>query len=205
MIWFGLRLIEQLPLLGNELMTLSSPHPDTFILLDVIAKAIGILFAAILISLIVLRGPARSGTAGFLPKIVAFLGAFFGIILLSQPAQPISVPLQVLSVILIIAGMAFAVYALIWLGRSFSVMPETRSLVMGGPYALVRHPVYLGEEIAMIGLCLQYYSLVALVILILQIGFQLYRMHFEEQVMRNAFPDYADYQKRVKRLLPGLY
>jgi protein-S-isoprenylcysteine O-methyltransferase Ste14 len=42
-------------------------------------------------------------------------------------------------------------------------------------------------------------------ILILQIGFQLYRMQFEEQVMTDTFPEYADYARRVKRLLPGLY
>lgn len=39
----------------------------------------------------------------------------------------------------------FTVVSLLWLGRSFSVLPARRGLVTGGPYRLIRHPVYLGE------------------------------------------------------------
>jgi protein-S-isoprenylcysteine O-methyltransferase Ste14 len=102
-------------------------------------------------------------------------------------------------------GMSFAVYALLWLGRSISVMSEARRLVTGGPYGLVRHPLYLGEETALVGIALQFVSPAAIAVLAMQIGFQLYRMHFEEQVMRAAFPEYDDYAQRVKRIIPGIY
>jgi protein-S-isoprenylcysteine O-methyltransferase Ste14 len=84
-------------------------------------------------------------------------------------------------------------------------MSEARKLVTGGPYAIVRHPLYLGEETALIGIALQFLSPAALAVLAMQIGFQLYRMRFEEQVMREAFPEYAEYATRVKRLVPGIY
>jgi protein-S-isoprenylcysteine O-methyltransferase Ste14 len=48
------------------------------------------------------------------------------------------------------------------LGRSFSVVPQARGLVRGGPYSFVRHPLYLAEEIALLGILLQFYSLATL-------------------------------------------
>lgn len=203
--WYGLGFAAQAPLLVHELASLARPHPDPVAIVDVFAKLAGLLFAALLIGLVAIRRPASSGAPGFVPKAVAFLGAFLGIAILSLPRQPIGWLLQLVSLLLIVGGMSFAVYALFWLGRSISVMSEARKLVTGGPYALVRHPLYLGEETALIGIALQFLSPMAVAVLAMQIGFQLCRMGFEEQVMREAFPDYADYERRVKRILPGLY
>jgi protein-S-isoprenylcysteine O-methyltransferase Ste14 len=52
----------------------------------------------------------------------------------------------------------FALYVVIELGRSFSVMPEARRLVTNGPYSVIRHPVYLGEAVALAGVTSQYLS-----------------------------------------------
>jgi len=96
-------------------------------------------------------------------------------------------------------------YALSYLGRSVSLIAEARKLVTGGPYSIVRHPLYLGEEIAILGVVLQYFSVWALLILVLQLLCQLYRMSYEEQVLGAAFPDYGDYKTRTFRLVPGIY
>jgi protein-S-isoprenylcysteine O-methyltransferase Ste14 len=45
----------------------------------------------------------------------------------------------------------------------------------------------------------------ALMLLALQFSFQLYRMGFEEEVLEDAFPEYADYKKHTARLIPGIY
>lgn len=204
-VWYGLGFYAQVPLVLHEIATVAAPHPDPLVLLDALAKGAALLFAAALIALVILRRPATSGAPGFVPKAVAFLGAFLGIAILSLPRQPMGWPLQLASTVLILGGMGFAVYALLSLGRSISVMSEARKLVTGGPYAIVRHPLYLGEETALIGIALQFLSPAALAVLAMQIGFQLYRMRFEEQVMREAFPEYAEYATRVKRLVPGIY
>ena len=112
---------------------------------------------------------------------------------------------EVSSTALILGGMTFAIYGLLWLGRSISIMSEARKLVIGGPYAIVRHPLYLGEQLAVIGVALQYMSPVALALLALQFSFQIYRMGFEEQVLSDTFPEYADYKARTARLIPGIY
>ena len=101
--------------------------------------------------------------------------------------------------------MAFASYAIAFLGRSFSLMPEARELVTGGPYSRLRHPLYVGEELAVIGAAVQFISPLALVLLALQICCQLYRMHCEESVLEKTFPAYGAYRARTARLIPGIY
>ena len=76
-----------------------------------------------------------------------------------------------------------------------------------GPYALVRHPMYLAAIFWLAGLALMLEStataLVALPIVVL--GF-LPRMKIEEATLRRNLPRYADYQARVSaRILPGLF
>jgi protein-S-isoprenylcysteine O-methyltransferase Ste14 len=70
---------------------------------------------------------------------------------------------------------------------------------------VIRHPLYLGEAVALAGVTLQFLSPWALALLALQCIFQLERMKNEELVLSRAFPDYQDYAARTARLLPGLY
>ena len=204
-VWYGVGVCVQVPLLLQALAAAMRPHADPLLAIDVLAKSAALMFAAVLVGLVVIRRPASSGAPGITPKVVAFLGAFLGVGILFLPHQKVAWELQLVSAVMIVGGMSFAVYALITLGRSISVLSEARKLVTAGPYGIVRHPLYLGEEIALIGVALQFASLAAFAVLVLQFGFQLYRMRFEEQVMTQAFPEYADYERRVKRLLPGIY
>jgi protein-S-isoprenylcysteine O-methyltransferase Ste14 len=84
-------------------------------------------------------------------------------------------------------------------------MAEARRLVTGGPYALVRHPLYLAEEIAVIGLFLQYASPWSALLVVAHFAFQLQRMRNEEQILRDTFAEYATYARSTQRLIPGVY
>jgi len=113
--------------------------------------------------------------------------------------------LGALSTGLILCGNAFAIAVLFRLGRSFSVMAEARGLVTGGIYRHIRHPLYLAEEIAAVGCAIQFFSLWALLLLCMQLGFQLRRMTNEERVLERRFPEYARYRQTTARLIPGIY
>ena len=77
------------------------------------------------------------------------------------------------------------------LGKSFSIMPEARNLVTGGPYAWARHPLYAMEIITLIGTAIQFQQpwagLLALGVIVLQVA----RTVFEERVLSDAYPEYA--------------
>jgi protein-S-isoprenylcysteine O-methyltransferase Ste14 len=132
-------------------------------------------------------------------------GTFLGVGFLFLPLQELSYALYLGSVLSIIGGTGLAIYAALLLGRSISILPEARRLVTSGPYALVRHPLYLGEIVAVAGVALQYLSAWALLLLALVCAFQLQRMKYEERVLFQVFPKYGDYMAQTSRLVPGVY
>jgi len=105
----------------------------------------------------------------------------------------------------VLLGTCLSSIVLFRLGRSFSLMAEARKLVTTGPYAIVRHPLYLAEEIAVIGTLLQFFSIYTLMIFGVHLWIQIQRMKNEEAVLRDAFPGYVDYQARTFRLIPRVY
>jgi protein-S-isoprenylcysteine O-methyltransferase Ste14 len=114
---------------------------------------------------------------------------------------PISIALQV-------AAAAFMLWARITFGRrSFHAAadPTQGELVTRGPYAIVRNPIYaaaiaftwtgvavhFGLESALLG------AVVAAAMLV--------RIFAEERLLRANYPEYADYSRRVKRLVPFVF
>lgn len=113
------------------------------------------------------------------------------------------------SSVLLLTGDAIAVTGSLWilasvlaLGRCFGVLPEARGLVTRGPYRLVRHPVYLGEIVAMAGLTVAAPAWIHVTVLAIFITAQLTRMRLEEAALTEAFPEYATYAALTPRLVP---
>ena len=98
-----------------------------------------------------------------------------------------------------------SIWAVVWLGRSFSILPQARALVTSGPYRFVRHPLYLTEFVAIFGLAWQFALPWSLLIWATAAAAQFPRMYYEEQVLSATLPDYADYAAKTARLVPGLY
>jgi len=154
--------------------------------------------------LLIRRQPIAK-SKGLLPRFAAVAGTYLGIAVVWLPPQPIGFGLSLLSLMLMLGGLGFAIYALAHLGRSFSLMAEARRLVTDGPYASIRHPLYVGEAASLLGLMLQYISPLALALVAVQICIQLIRIKNEENVLASLFPEYEAYRARTARLVPGLY
>jgi protein-S-isoprenylcysteine O-methyltransferase Ste14 len=106
--------------------------------------------------------------------------------------------------IISIAGYAFAIWALCHLGRSFAILVAVRKVVITGPYAWVRHPIYLGYLIDLFGLQL---ACASLAMLGLGAGFVLLlvlRARLEEQKLAGADEAYREYAARTGFLFPRL-
>ena len=164
-----------------------------------------IAFLLLLAAATILRARPTGKARGLEPRVSAFAGAFLVYVIPLYPRRELSAPAEMVSTLLVLFGSAAAVYTLLRLGRSFSLMAEARGLVTSGPYRLVRHPLYLAEELAIIGIFMQFLSLSTAFVLAVQIVFQLRRMHNEEAVLAESFPEYAAYRQRTARLLPGVY
>jgi protein-S-isoprenylcysteine O-methyltransferase Ste14 len=107
--------------------------------------------------------------------------------------------------VLLIAGLAFAICSVAVLGRCFGILPDVRGLVTRGPYRLVRHPLYLGELTAVLGIVLgSRQPLLAGGTWLVCVGLQLARTSYEERNIRAEFPQYDEYAARTKRLIPGV-
>lgn len=164
-----------------------------------------VLFYALLVYLYIIRSTARSSTRSFTAKIAAVVATFlpFAIPMLSKPSGN---PALMFSASLItIVGIAIALYSLGTLGKSFSIIPQARTLVQEGPYRVVRHPVYLGELISILGIVLARPSTAALVIYFLLAALLIYRAVQEEKVLAGTFPEYESYSLRRARFIPGVF
>jgi protein-S-isoprenylcysteine O-methyltransferase Ste14 len=159
----------------------------------------------VLAASVIIRARPERRADGLEPRVSAMLGTFSILAVVLFPRRELSLTGEMLATLLLLGGNALAVLVLLQLGRSFSIMAEARQLVTAGVYRWVRHPLYLAEELAVIGIVLQFLSLSTALLLAAQIAFQLRRMRNEERVLGETFPEYADYKERTAMLLPGVY
>ncbi|MGH7982884.1 MAG: methyltransferase family protein [Candidatus Udaeobacter sp.] len=113
-------------------------------------------------------------------------------------------------VVLFVAGLLLRWWAIITLGRFFTVdvtIEKDHELVERGPFRTLRHPSYTGVLLAFVGFALSLRNWAALLVVLLPIGTAfIHRMNVEEDALSRALGRrYADYMKRTKRLVPFLY
>ena len=109
---------------------------------------------------------------------------------------------------LIAAG--FYVIYLVFKANSFASSTigviKGQTLVSTGPYAVVRHPMYTGALIYLIGTPLALSSYWGLLVLALMSPILIWRLVDEERVLELRLPGYSDYKRQVRyRLAPGVY
>ena len=113
---------------------------------------------------------------------------------------------QALTIALVALGLSFAVAARVWLGRNWSSMvtvKQDHELIRSGPYALVRHPIYTGLLLALIGSALMLGNWRALIGFALIVGALLRKLRIEERFMAQQFGEaYARYRAQVAMLVP---
>jgi protein-S-isoprenylcysteine O-methyltransferase Ste14 len=162
-------------------------------------------FYTIIFCIMILRPEPVSRTTGVRPALLALAGSYGVWLIPLLPRGPELPTLAITSAAILLVSEGLMVYPLVALGTSFSMMPQARKLITSGPYAIVRHPLYLVEEAAVVGFLLQYAWFAALPFLVLHVAVQMGRIQLEETVLQRAFPDYAAYSKRTKRLIPGVW
>ena len=164
-----------------------------------------ILFLSLTILLLIIRLPPVRNAKGFLPKVAGTVGCLLPVCFLMLPRVTPTPWIAIFSSAVVFLGMLASIVSLYWLGRSFSILPQARSLVMDGPYRYVRHPLYLAELCIVVGRICELEHPWPLIAMLAATASQFWRMHYEEQVLMEAFPSYHEYASRTARLIPGLY
>ena len=104
------------------------------------------------------------------------------------------------------AGIAFAVWARHYLGRNWSgtvTVKQDHELIRSGPYRLVRHPIYTGLLLAILGTAVAFGEWRGLLAFALLTGSLLLKLRVEERFMGESFPnEYARYRAEVPALIP---
>jgi protein-S-isoprenylcysteine O-methyltransferase Ste14 len=157
------------------------------------------------------REPFSSAAAHLVPLVLAAL-------LFAAPHRlpawldrrflPPGALLSSLGLCLIAAGLALAAWARAHLGRNWSgtvTLKESHSLIATGPYRLVRHPIYSGLLLALLGTALVIGERRGLFGLALAVFAFIYRSRVEEARLRDTFPEYEEYRRRTKALVPFIY
>jgi protein-S-isoprenylcysteine O-methyltransferase Ste14 len=118
-----------------------------------------------------------------------------------------SVAVRAIGIAVAVVGAAYFVASARALGRSLTPLPKPRGraeLVEGGPYRLVRHPIYGAGMLTFLGYGLAT-SLPALALAALLAVLWLLKSAVEERWLEERFAAYPDYRQRTpRRFLPWL-
>ena len=119
------------------------------------------------------------------------------------PHRPLT---YAVGVALLVLGLAFTVWARLHLGRNWSgtvTLKEGHELIRSGPYAYVRHPIYTGLLVALLGSAVACGELRAMIGLSVVAGAFILKLRLEERLMREIFPgQYQRYCAQVPALVP---
>jgi protein-S-isoprenylcysteine O-methyltransferase Ste14 len=172
--------------------------------LRLIGEVLVISFYVLMIWCYLRRGPAVATSSSVTAHAAAVAATWLPFVLPLMHGAPPGPVRQGISDLLLMCGMAWAVWSLHVLGRNVSVLAQARDMVDRGPYRWVRHPLYTGEIVSSLGIAIGANSLVAVAVWLVLCGLQVYRALREEQVLLQALPGYRDYRSRTAALLPGL-
>ena len=132
------------------------------------------------------------------------------ILILGITCRAVSKPLPLFfcGLVFLVASVICGISGMVALGRNLTPFPKpltTARLVQHGIYGLMRHPLYTSVFCAGVGWSLIRSSWSAFFAsLVLGVFFDAKARH-EEHWLRQQFPDYASYERRVRRLIPWIY
>jgi protein-S-isoprenylcysteine O-methyltransferase Ste14 len=158
-----------------------------------VGTALALTFYALAIWCYLRRGPAVATSDSLTAHVAAITATWLTFALPLVRGGPAGTGRQAFADLLLTCGMLWAVWSLRSLDRNVSVLAQARGVVVRGPYRWVRHPLYMGELVAALGISIAVNSYPALA------------LWAEEQVLLRAFPAYRSYRSRTAALLPGVF
>lgn len=157
----------------------------------------------LLVGMFLTRRRSTTTSTRLVDWLVATGGGWLPFVMQAQDG--IAPPFAVLGTTVQLAGLACTITCFSYLGRSFGIVAANRGLKTSGPYALVRHPIYLSHTVTMSGFLIANFHPVNVAILATVTLCQWLRIRAEERVLTET-GSYAEYRQAVPwRLIPHIY
>jgi protein-S-isoprenylcysteine O-methyltransferase Ste14 len=165
-----------------------------------------ILIAALAIMLVnVFRRPpiiaSRLDAGSFVACGISLGALTLALLLVQVPNRP-----TIVSETIATAGALLLLPSVIALGTSFSVLPAAIRVRTGGPFGVIRHPIYTSYVLIDLGIVLSQPHWLIAAAAAAEVAALVWRARIEERLLGETLPDYEGYRRRVRtRFLPGLY
>jgi len=171
-------------------------HEHPYLLLLAISECLPVL-------LMIIRRPGKMAMRAY-PFVLAFLGTAAPLLVRPSAGGTHILP-ETLATALMALGLALNISSKLALWRSFGLAPANRGIRIGGPYAFVRHPMYLGYFLTEAGFLLANLTVANLAKYLVTWTVQLLRIREEEKFLLQDSA-YRELAGRVRfRLVPGIY
>lgn len=156
------------------------------------------------------RRPAVQVLPGWAPRLRAYACTFLiPIFVLTagtlRPAWVEATPwftVRAVGMLFWLLALSLLLWPLWYLRYAFSVVPAARTLVISGPYALVRHPMYAVYVLCYLALTLVRMTPATVGVVLVWSWLLWFRIRDEEKVLSDTFPEYTRYARQVGALLP---
>ncbi len=201
---FSMIMVVNMMSIGGDIQALRSATVIAGVRL--VHRILILCFYSLVVFLYFLRSAAKSTTQSWSAKTAATVASFLPFMLPLSMAKPSDDPWMLIGAdVITLSGLAAAIYSLTALGKSFSIIPQARSLVQTGPYRFVRHPLYAAELVSMFGIVLAGRSIPGVAVFCLLVSLQIYRALEEERVLAGIFPEYESFFVKKARFIPGIF
>lgn len=159
------------------------------------------------------RARAQKPARGFMEVVFPFIVAFLPVYVTSSP-QTLSrwlppggsayVFLFLTVYVLMVGGFTITFLSVLNLRSSFSIMAEARPLVRSGFFRFVRHPIYTGNFIMLLGALILHLGVKSVLFYIALVVGHYIRARLEERKLTEVYPEYEEYRRTTGMFLPRL-
>ena len=135
-----------------------------------------------------------------IPVIATIMGTFYFFAIVLGGGVPLIS--ENMSAAILVIAICWQIYAKVYLGRSFGLLPACRTVIDTGPYRIVRHPLYLGYFVGHMAFLLNNFSIWNVEVFTALYILQFIRIYYEERTLSKN-KQYLEYKNRVKyRFIP---
>ncbi len=172
----------------------------SFIRTGSISLILGALNESIIVCFFLLREDAIDVSSKPLDWGIAFAATFFPTLL-----RPSAISFSLIGVPLLLIGIVLNISSLLFLNRSFGIVPARRTIKTKGPYHIIRHPMYASYFLIIVGYLVGNVSLLNVVVVVGTIALMAIRLLREEMFLMQD-KSYQTYCKATPfRLIPFIY